>query len=153
MTDAAVSSVWRTALAKFVAVWLVLASLVVAGAVPLYELLGTLAVIPWNVVFVGPILLLIWSVVLVVRAPRRRWPAPLLVLAAAALAVAGAEPASGLGLRMNFLRHRGAYDRIVAEAQAARLVGRTSPQGAISGTRFGHEFVAGPGPQGFVQFS
>ncbi len=81
----------------------------------------------------GAVALIIWSVVRFASRPRTAWLNSLAVLAAFGLSVGLGAPLADAGLYLNFLRHKSAYDRIVADAKAGRLEGSLTDAGALTG--------------------
>jgi hypothetical protein len=133
----------RSALAKFLLVWMALALLVVLTyglwlpALP-FEAMGPSFLL---VYLVAPAILLLWSLWALVQAPRTAWPGPLVLMAFCAAFVLGAQPLSVAGAWVGLATHRAAYDRMVREAQAGRLDWRVDG-GKHDGIRYG--FVDGP---------
>lgn len=132
--------------------WFAFAAFVLLACVPIYEVLAGWHRVPWAMIALGVLMLLAWGLRLLLQKPRRNWPAPILVLLAASLWFGLSEPLLNAGLILNFARHQATYDRVVADAEAGLLKGKTTPSGAIEGVRNGQAFHAVPGPAGFVRF-
>lgn len=151
---AADGSVWRTRLVRSVLAWMVLSVLLILGLGPLGELLADaplLHIVTLLIALPG-LLLFGWGVVAVIRAPRRNWPTPLLVIGFSAALLFAAEPLVLAGARLHFMRREATYERILAEGQAGRLA--MDEAGWARGRRYGvpYEVKVGDNPGGLFRW-
>jgi len=135
--------VWRTLLAKTLAVWMVIALVSFLAAARLTELLPVWAFSAFIVMLylVAPVALLAWSTAMLIRRPRVNWPALAALLTCCVGLFASERMLFDAGVHLNFLSHRSAYDRIVADARFGRLDGSPDATGRMSGERDGIRYI------------
>jgi hypothetical protein len=131
--------IWSTRLAKVLIAWMAIALISALGFARLMELLPGRA---FSAVLVAlyvaaPLVLLVWSIAAVLGRPHANWPALVALLLFCGVFVAANEALFDASIDLNFLSHRSAYDRIVADARRGRLGGVPDPSGHVTGERDG----------------
>lgn len=136
------TSVWRTWPGRVLLAWMALVVFVALAYGPLLEVLSSDAV-SWGgllVLFGAPAALLPWSLWALIRRPRSAWPAPAGLLLFCAAFVFGGDKPWIAGGWLNLMRHRVAYDAVVADAKAGRLPGAGSDRW-VEGSRGGVDYI------------
>ena len=131
----AISSVWRTRLGRALLGWMALCVVLILGLGPIGELLAELPVSgATTVIVVLPGLGLAgWSLFATARAPRRYWPASVVMLGYCVLLWFGGETLILVGARGSFALRQATYERIIADVQTGRL----PPEGRAHGVTYG----------------
>lgn len=129
--------VWRTPLAAAAAGWM---GAVIGVTVASSRLLEVLPDNAAPFVFVGlylaPIpVLLVWGFWVMLRDPLTGWLAPTVILAFVGAFVPAAPHLFNLGVALNFLAHREAYEEIVADVGSGRLAADPAARGWTTGVR------------------
>lgn len=144
--------IWRTWLAAALAAWMLL---VVGGIVGVWALLEAA---PAAVVLGGGALLALAGVALLVaslwammRDPVTGWLAPSAMLFFLGGLGPAFQPLSDAGARLNFERHRPAYEAVIADAKAGRLVPNAA--GWVEGERDNVPFRYRADRPGTVEFA
>jgi len=113
---------WRTWLGRSLLAWMALSLLLTLAWGRLAELSPQLVAPALAVIILAPVVpLLVWAGWASARQPRILWPIPLIHLVFCAAFAFGFEGLMRAGAYLNFLSHRDAYERIVAERKAGLL--------------------------------
>lgn len=146
--------VWRTPLAVAIAAWMGMSVAMTLGAARLMEVTpdGLAPVLIAAIFVIPPPSLLIWSFWAMVRDPITGWLAPATLMAFCGAFVPMFQPLFDAGVRMNFEARRPAYEGIVADARAGRLVGVANARGWVVGERGQVRFRYRPSEPGVVDF-
>lgn len=146
--------IWRTPLAVAIVAWMVMALSVTLAAARLMEVTpeGSAPIVIAAIYIVPPPLLLGWSFWAMLREPVTGWLAPTVLMTFVGGFVPLFQPLFQTGVRLNFEQRRPAYEAIVADAQAGRLVGVGNPQGWVTGERGDIRFRYRPADPGFIDF-
>ncbi|MBL8556936.1 MAG: hypothetical protein JNL41_21875 [Phenylobacterium sp.] len=135
--------VWRSPLALMMLAWMGLAIGGILGAWRTIEALPPMIALSVGVglLLVAPAMLLVWSFWAMMRDPVTGWIAPSALLAFLGGMIPAWGPLLDAGIRLNFESHHAAYDEIVADSRAGRLVKATSsPGGWVEEDRDGLRF-------------
>lgn len=135
--------VWRAPLAMVLLAWMAAAVCTVLGAWRILEALPPVMALGVGVglLVVAPALLLVWSFWTMMRDPVTGWIAPSALLGFLGGMIPAWGPLLDTGIRLNFETHRPAYEAIVADGRAGRLVrATTSPGGWVEEDRDGLKF-------------
>jgi hypothetical protein len=129
--------IWRTRLWPFLIAWMGLIAATPFAVWPMAEAASPSPVIAGLVVLlgVGPVLLLLWSLVVMMREPVTGWIAPTMLLAFCGGLIPAAMPMLEAGQRLNFDAHRPVYEALVTQARDGRLGGQPLANGWVEGER------------------
>lgn len=146
--------IWRTPLAVAIVAWMVLACTVTLAAARLMEVTpeGSAPIVITAIYIVPPPLLLGWSFWAMLREPVTGWLAPTVLMTFVGGFVPLFHPLYQAGIRMNFEARRPAYEAIVAEAKAGRLVGVAGRRGWVHGLSGDIRYRYRPTDPGTVDF-
>jgi hypothetical protein len=148
------SPIWRTPLAAALAAWM---AGTVGATLAVPAILegapdGTGLVILAAIFVVPPPILMVWSFWTLLQDPETGWIAPTVLMGFLGAFVPGFQPLLDAGVRMNFETRRPAYEAVVRDARAGRLVGLAGPGGWIAGESRGVRFRFRPEEPGVVDF-
>jgi hypothetical protein len=135
--------VWRSPLAMVLLAWMVLAIGGILGAWRAMEALPPMMALglAMGLFVLAPVLLLAWSFWTMMRDPVTGWIAPSALLTFLGAMVPAWGPLLDAGVRLNFETHHAAYDVIVADSRAGRLMrASSSPGGWVEEDRDGLRF-------------
>jgi hypothetical protein len=156
MGDASVIErpIWRTPLAVAMTAWMGMVLGMTLGAARLMEATpeGLAPVLIAAVFVIPPPTLALWSFWAMLREPVTGWIAPTVLMTFCGGFVPLFQPLFDTGVRLNFEARRPAYEAIVADARAGRLVGVVNPRGWVVGERGEVHFRYRPSDPGLVDF-
>jgi len=157
MGDASVIErpIWRTRLALALAAWMAMVLAATLAASRLMEVVpdGLAPPLIAAIYVVPPPILLVWSFWYMLREPMTGWLGPTVLMTFVGGFVPLFLPLYDVGVRLNFEARRPAYEAIVADARAGRLVGVAGPRGWVVGARDDVHFryrATDPGTVDFV---
>jgi len=147
--------IWRTWLAKALLAWVGLALVTTLAFARLMELLDEkpLAAVLVTVCLAAPLGLLVCCCWKLRGNPRANWPPLAVLLVSIGVLFAASGPLFDASVYLNFMAHRPAYDRIIAETSTGELSGPVDANGQIVGTRHGVSYQFNPARPRLLQFS
>lgn len=156
MRDASLNDrpIWRTPLAVAIVAWMAMAVSVTLAAARLMEVTpeGSAPIVVAAIYVIPPPLLLGWSFLAMLREPVTGWLAPTVLMAFVGGFVPLFQPLYQAGVRLNFEQRRPAYEAIVADAKAGRLVGVENRRGWVTGLSGDIRYRFRPTEPGTVDF-